>query len=163
MSDKGYRIETIRTWKDKKKVGDELIASLRDIDRYEMEGMGFTTEYGVMSSMNDTSLVFVARANDNNKLIACWGLVTLVGQEKNTYIIWALGTNEIERFRKSFVQESDRIIKRWLDFYGELTNTIAAKNKKAIAWLKRLGAEFSNTRTIKGVEYMDFVLRKKGD
>lgn len=160
---KGYRIEILHTWKEKKQVGDELIASIREIDKYEMEGMGFTTKRGVMASMADTSLVFVARANDNDKLIACWGLVTLVGQEKNTNIIWALGTNEIERFRKSFVKESDKIIKRWLDLYGELTNTIATKNKKSIAWLKRLGAEFYNTRTIKDVEYMDFVLRKKGD
>lgn len=160
---KTYSLEMARTWKDKQAIAKELIESIREIDKYEMEGLGFTTEQGVMASIYDTTPVFYAKAKDNGKLIACWGLQPLIGQTKNTYIIWALGTDEIERFRKSFVKESDAIIKRWADIYGELTNTVAVKNRRAIGWLKHLGAEFINKRTYNGVEYVDFIIRKKVD
>lgn len=160
---KTYELNLARTWNEKKAIADELIDAIREIDKYEIHGLGFTTEQGVHASIFDTAPVYAARAKDNGKLIACWGLQVLVGKEKNTYIIWALGTDEIERFRKSFVKESDAIIKRWLELYGELTNTVATRNKRAILWLKRLGAEFYNKRMYNDVEYVDFVIRKKVD
>lgn len=158
-----YRIEMARTWMDKQAIAKELIESIREIDKFEMEGLGFTTEQGIMASINDTSPVYFARAKDSGQLICCWGLEILMGQDKNTYIIWALGTDEMERFRKSFVKESDAIIKRWAEIYGELTNTVATQNRRAIGWLKHLGAEFVNKRMYNGVEYVDFIIRKKVD
>lgn len=160
---KGYKIDMVRTGKEKYALGTELIESIREIDKYEMNGMGFTTEQGIRTSMNDCTPVYYARAVDNGKLIACWGLVVLIGKEKNTYVIWALGTNELERFRKSFMKESTAILSRWVNMYKDLTNTVATKNKKAVAWLKRLGAEFEQPFLYNGVEYVNFHLKKKED
>lgn len=159
---KSYKISAIMTTKEKKALVKELVENMRQVDKMEMEGMGFTTVQGAEVSIYDTSPVYVARAADTGKLIACWGLQILMGEEKNTFIIWALGTNEIEKYRKSFAKESRQIVLRWAELYGELTNTVACFNKRAIDWLKWVGAEFSAPRTFNGNEYVDFYIRKKG-
>lgn len=158
---KSYKISAITTTKEKKALVKELVENMRQVDKMEMEGMGFTTVQGAEVSIYDTSPVYVARAADTGKLIACWGLQILMGKEKNTFIIWALGTDELNKYRKSFVKESSAIINRWVELYGELTNTVACFNKRAIAWLKWQGAEFSKPRKFNGEDYVDFVIRRK--
>ena len=158
---KEYTISAIRTTKEKKALVAELVEEMRDIDRKEIECMGFTTLQGAEVSIYETCPVYEARAKETGKLIAVWGLQVLMGKEKNTFIIWALGTNELHKYRKSFVKESRAIIDRWVELYGELTNTVACFNKKAIAWLKWQGAEFSKPRRFKDADYVDFVIRRK--
>ena len=159
---KEYKISSIMTTKEKKALISELVENMRTVDKQEMEGMGFTTVQGAEVSIYETSPVYVARGKDG-KLIACWGLQILMGQKKNTFIIWALGTDELNKYRKSFVKESSAIINRWVELYGELTNTVACFNKRAIAWLKWQGAEFSEPRKFNGEDYVDFVIRRKRD
>lgn len=158
---KGYKISCVTTTKDKKALVEELVENMRLVDKKEIEGMGFSTVEGAEVSIYETSPVYLARGNDG-RLIACWGLQILMGKEKNTYLIWALGTDEIEKYRKSFAKESRQIIRRWADLYGELTNTVACFNTKSIEWLKWVGAEFSAPREFNGIDYMDFIIRKRG-
>lgn len=157
---KNYTISAITKTAAKKELVYELVGNMRQVDRQEMQGMGFTTLQGAEVSIYETSPVYVARGNDG-KLIACWGLQILMGKEKNTFIIWALGTDEIEKYRKSFAKESRQIIRRWAELYGELTNTVACFNTRAIDWLKWVGAEFSAPRKFNGNEYVDFFIRKR--
>ncbi|MBQ6481698.1 MAG: hypothetical protein IJI45_11315 [Anaerolineaceae bacterium] len=160
---RNYTISSITTTKEKKALVKELVENLRDVDRREMECMGFTTLQGAEVSIYETSPVYEARTKDTGKLIAVWGLQILIGKKKNTFIIWALGTEELNKYRKSFVKESSAIINRWVELYGELRNTVACFNKRAIAWLKWQGAEFSKPRKFNGEDYVDFVIRRKRD
>jgi hypothetical protein len=159
---KEYKISSIMSTKEKKALVGELVENMRAVDRQEMEGMGFSTVQGAEVSIYETSPVYVARSKAG-KLIACWGLQILMGKEKNTFLIWALGTDEIEKYRKSFAKESRQIILRWAELYGELTNTVACFNTRAIEWLKWVGAEFSKPRKFNGQDYVDFVIRRKRD
>ena len=162
MSDKPYEITMLRTWREKKPVADELLRDLRAIDRFEIEGLGFTSEQGVTASFYQTTPVYMARAKDSGRLMCCWGLQIIESEDKHTYVIWALGTDELERFKKAFVKEAKEILTRWLDYYGELTNTVAVCNMRSIKWLKSMGAVFENRRKINDVDYIDFYLRKGG-
>lgn len=157
---KEYSISIIKTMKEKKALIKELTENIRQIDAREMEGMGFTTKEGVEMSIKETSPVYAGRTIDG-KLAICWGLQILMGQGHTTYLIWALGTDELDNHRKAFVQESRAIIERWVNLYGCLENTVATFNKRAIRWLKWLGAEFSEPYKIKDTEYVNFWIRRK--
>ena len=167
---KTYKIELVRKKKEKETLICELDENLREVDRREMEGMGFTSRQGVEVSIYETCPVYVARDAASGRLVACWGLQVLQFQgenyngEKKTsyrYIIWALGTNEINHHKKDFIKESTAIIKRWLELYGRLENTVATFNKKAVRWLKWMGAEFGQPYKMNGIEYVNFVITKK--
>jgi hypothetical protein len=100
------------------------------------------------------------------KLIACWGLQILDfkrkdGKHSYSYIIWALGTDEMNHYRKSFVKESKAIIDRWVELYGCLENTVACFNKRAIRWLKWVGAEFDEPYKIGKTDYVNFRIKRK--
>jgi hypothetical protein len=161
---KDYQISCVRKMDEKRKLTQELAENMREIDRKEMEGLGFSTFRGAEVSICDTAPVFVARKKDSGKLILCWGLQVLMGKgdNPNTYLIWALGTDELKGHEKSFVKESREILYRWVDMYGCLENTVATFNKRAIRWLKWLGAEFSEPFMCGNTEYVNFKLKKKG-
>lgn len=152
-----YKIEIVETMEDRKRLAKELEENLRDVDRREIEGMGFSVHQGVESSICDDLPVYVGRAADTGALVCCWGLQEIYCH----YIIWALGTDEMEHFKRPFVMESKKIIDKWLDKYGCLGNTVACFNRRAIRWLKSLGAEFMPPRKIGIVDYMDFRIVKK--
>jgi hypothetical protein len=139
----------------------EMLEGLREIDRREMEGLGVSVRSGLEQSIYDTDVVHYARVKETGKLILCYGIQHFLVVGGKYHIIWCLGTEEMKRFGKSFVKESEKVIRQWVDDYGTLLNTVATFNKEAIAWLKWLGAEFSPPRTISGVEFVDFVIRKK--
>lgn len=158
---KQYEISIITKVKEKRAVGEELLKGIRAVDRKEMEGMGVDPRKGVMWSVAQTVPIYVARDTETKKLIAVWGLQFLIGQEQNTYIIWCLGTDEINHVKKSFIEESRKYIDRWLGYYGELKNTVACFNHASIRWLKWMGAEFGEPYKINGNDYMDFVIRRQ--
>lgn len=157
-----YKIASAIKMAEKKKLYSELMEDLRAVDKKEIEGLGISSEEGVRVSIYETSPVFYARSTENGKLLMCWGLNILRNKEGgNTYLIWALGTNEIKKKKKSFLKESSAILNRWIELYGELTNTVATFNKDALHWLKWLGADFSEPFKIKDTEYVNFYLRRK--
>jgi hypothetical protein len=159
---KDYVITAVRKMDEKRLLTKELEENMREIDRKEIEGMGFSTMQGAEVSICDTAPVYVARSR-NGKLICCWGLQILIGKENNpnTYLIWALGTDELKNHKKDFVKESKAILERWMELYGCLENTVATFNKRAIHWLKWLGAEFSEPYKIGNTEYVNFKLKRK--
>lgn len=162
---KNYRISAVKTTAEKKALIRDLEKNIRDIDRREIEGLGFSTRQGVEISIYETCPVYVARTAEGGRLIACWGLQVLEfkGKEKTTYsyIIWALGTDELTHHKKDFIKESTALINRWVELYGTLENTVATFNKNAIRWLKWLGAEFSEPHKINGTEYVNFKIKRK--
>ena len=158
---RNYTISSITTGKAKKALVKELVENLRDVDRREMECMGFTTLQGAEVSIYETSPVYEARTKDTGKLIAVWGLQILMGEKKTTFIIWALGTDYLNHYAKSFVREASAIINRWVDLYGCLQNSVACFNKKSIRWLKWMGAEFSEPHRIGNTDYVDFKIKKR--
>lgn len=162
---KDYSISVVKKSAEKKQLTQELHDNLREVDRKEIEGLGFSSMQGVEISIRDTCPVFVARSRDG-KLIACWGLEILDfkradGTHDYTYVIWALGTDEMEHYKKAFVRESSAIIKRWVELYGCLENTVATFNTRAIRWLKWMGAEFGEPYKMGTTEYMNFKIKRK--
>lgn len=167
LSMKNYKITIVRKNAEKKKLTQELYENIREIDRQEIECMGFSTMQGVEISIRDTCPVYVARTAKEGKLIACWGLQVLDFHKRDdtheyTYIVWALGTDHLNHYAKSFVREASGIINRWVELYGCLQNSVACFNKKSIRWLKWMGAEFSEPHRIGNTDYVDFKIKKKG-
>ena len=152
-----YKIECVKSREEKVKLAQELLANLRQVDVEEMEGLGINPKTGVDTSIFCTHKIYYARYAQ--KLAVVWGIQFFVDRDRDINLIWCLGTDEIKHVRKSFVQESKRILMDWMKKYGELVNTVGTFNEDAIAWLTWLGAEFHNKREINGKEYVDFVLR----
>jgi hypothetical protein len=67
----------------------------------------------------------------------------------------------MNHYRKSFVKESKAIIDRWVELYGCLENTVACFNKRAIRWLKWVGAEFDEPYKIGTTDYVNFRIKRK--
>lgn len=159
---KEYRISAVTHGADKAALVKELAENMRKVDRKEIEGLGFSVLDGARITIYETSPVYVARTAEG-RLIGCWGLQILMSRKDTTYLIWALGTDELDNYPKAFVKESKALINRWLELYGELVNTVACFNKRSIKWLKWLGAEFSEPFKIGNTDYMNFKLTRKGD
>lgn len=157
---KEYTIEIKHSAKERRKVGKELAAEIRKVDKDEIKGMGEKVQESVLWSTAVTCPLYVARRADNGKLIAAWGLQVIISSP-NKYIIWCLGTDELDRVPVSFVKESKAQIEKWLGYYGKLENTVACFNKRSIRWLKRLGATFGKPYKICGNDYMDFSIKAK--
>lgn len=72
--------------------------------------------------------------NDENP-IAIVGCV-----ERQDYkIVWACGTDEVQKFAKSFVLETKRLLKKHKSEYKPYLNYVDAENTNAIRYLRHVG------------------------
>ncbi len=85
---------------------------------------------------------------------------SLVG---TTASVWLLGTNDIDRFKRSFLVLSRRFIAFMQRMYPVLYNWVDARNTASIAWLKWCGAKFDEPTPygMDGLPFCYFTLRRK--
>lgn len=89
--------------------------------------------------------------------IACvWGLIPPTILSDRAYL-WSLTTDLIEEHKFIFIRHSQRAIEILLDTYETIVGTTDAKDKRAVRWLKWLGAEFEPGDG----GALNFVIRKK--
>jgi len=70
---------------------------------------------------------------------------------------WAVGTDQITKHARFFLQGSKPLVRRWLETFPVLMNLVDARNTVAIRWLKWVGFQF-NPPAPAGPLGMDFHL-----
>ncbi len=142
---------------------EDLIRHLRasDIDEYAQTGLEETVPEAVYRSVRESEECYCL-LDKNERVIAIFGVSEplLVGGR----LVWALGTDLVERNKKSFTKATKRALRQWVREYGLLWNTVAVSNQKTVKWLEWLGVEFGNETTINGNRFLPFCIYKdKGD
>ena len=128
------------------KIVDVLIlaSNIRDCDRREIWHMSrsspfdaFKTGYGV----SDRPLVI----EHNGQPIAMFGVS---GTKGSIGVPWMLATDGIKKIKKAFLRECRDYVEEMHKDYPVLTNFVWSKNIVHIAWLKWLGFQFGETKSL---------------
>ncbi|MBQ8809469.1 MAG: DUF2833 domain-containing protein [Bacteroidales bacterium] len=118
----------------------EIAGKLRRMDRFELKAVGCRdAEQGIRQSIAG-SMIVMYMADKNERPVCIFGISSEVYEQGR--VIWCLGTDDIDRHKKEFVKHSREILRWWTAQYGQLFNYVSVQNIKALAWLKRMGAEF---------------------
>jgi hypothetical protein len=89
--------------------------------------------------------------------IACvWGFIPPSMLSDKAYI-WLYTDEKVKDHQFIFIRHSQRVIEDMLEIYPTIVGDAFVENRKAIRWLKWLGAEFSEPVGKK----LPFVIRKK--
>ncbi len=107
-------------------------------DRIELLAQGVTIPWAVDYSIKNSKEAVAIYVN--GELACITGLVIDDGLIADSYP-WLLGTDHMQHFPKQVLKYSKLLINRWLEQQPLLVNYIDARYKRAITWLKHIGAE----------------------
>lgn len=129
--------------------------ALRPHDLEECTAFGLSGAEAVVQSVFHEGGVSYAVLDESGRPVWVYGLglVPLDGE----YGIWCLGRDN--PYKRYFMQESRRVIDRWLKDYAPLVNYVSTGNAPSRRWLTWLGAEWGGRVTVGGVEFIKFILR----
>ena len=135
----------------------ELGRNLRRHDLKECTAFGLTGEQAVFESVFHRDSESYAILDERGRAVWVYGLghVPVDG----AYGIWCLGRDN--PYKRFFMEESRRVIGKWLDTYRPLVNYVSADNRPARRWLTWLGAEWGERATVGGVVFIKFTIRGK--
>lgn len=132
-----------------------IFENLRQIDRKEIIALGDNEQGVIMRSIALSDESYVAR-DEKRKPIMIFGFV------KESNCIWALGTIFVDLYQKELVKIGMQYIRDCKKKYGYMTNWIHEDNKKALRYIKRAGAIFTDTcKTEKGDIFVRFEIGGK--
>lgn len=136
---------------------NEFLKDIRKADIEEISAFTNDIRKELEESIQNSNVAIKVLSKDN-KPLCIYGVTKIKGIEG--HMIWCVGTNEMMKYKKSFVKMSKHILGNWKKQYGTMYNCVSVDNKKAIAWLKYLGANFSEPFPIGGTgkNFMNFVL-----
>ena len=136
---------------------NEFLKDIRKADIEEISAFTNDIRKELEESIQNSNVAIKVLSKDN-KPLCIYGVTKIKGIEG--HMIWCVGTNEMMKYKKSFVKMSKHILGNWKKQYGTMYNCVSVDNKKAIAWLKYLGANFSKPFPISGTgkNFMNFVL-----
>ncbi|WP_212386697.1 DUF2833 domain-containing protein [Acinetobacter junii] len=114
-----------------------LVENLRESDKEEMKAY-FNDDYSwqVKTSVKFSRDAWSVIVNGKLLFICGVGLTSMIG---NVGCPWLLGTSFIQNYPKEFYKQANNILAEIKDNYDFLENHVHAKNKTAVAFLKRLG------------------------
>lgn len=147
----------LRCKNDEEKFLNEFLKDIRKEEREEI--LILTNDiYKELNESIKNSTIAIKVLSKDNKPLCIYGTRKIKGIEGN--LIWCVGTNEIMKYKKSFVKISKHILEKWKKQYGILYNCISVENKKSFIWLKMLGAEFSEPFLVANNKYFRrFILK----
>lgn len=132
-----------------------IFENLRQIDRKEIIALCDNEQGVIMRSIILSDESYVAR-DEKRKPIMIFGFV------KESNCIWALGTVFVDLYHKELVKIGLQYIKDCKEKYGYMTNWIHEDNTKALRYIKRAGALFTDTcKTEKGDIFVRFEIGGK--
>lgn len=119
-----------------------LAENLRAQDIAELSASGYESNLScLLTGIDSTDDTFVCCDENDIPYIICGTRPT---DDPKAGIVWALGTDIVKERRKEFIKLS----LDWLDVchgkYPILMNSVHAKNKEHIKWLKWLGFSFGS-------------------
>ncbi len=132
-----------------------IFKNLRQIDRKEITALCDNEQEAIMQSIVLSDEAYVAK-NEKRKPIMIFGFV------KESNCIWALGTIFVDLYHKELVKIGLQYINDCKEKYGYMTNWIHEDNTKALRYIKRAGALFTDTcKTEKGDIFIRFEIGGK--
>lgn len=132
-----------------------IFKNLRQIDRKEITALCDDEQEAIMQSIVLSDEAYVAK-DEKRKPIMIFGFV------KKSNCIWALGTVFVDLYQKELVKIGMQYINDCKKKYGYMTNWIHEDNTKALRYIKRAGALFTDTcKTEKGDIFIRFEIGGK--
>lgn len=132
-----------------------IFENLRQIDRKEITALCDNEQEAIMQSIVLSDEAYVAK-DEKRKPIMTFGFV------KKSNCIWALGTVFVDLYHKELVKIGMQYINDCKKKYGYMTNWIHEDNTKALRYIKRAGALFTDTcKTEKGDIFIRFEIGGK--
>lgn len=132
-----------------------IFKNLRQIDRKEITALCDDEQEAIIQSIVLSDEAYVAK-DEKRKPIMIFGFV------KKSNCIWALGTVFVDLYQKELVKIGMQYINDCKKEYGYMTNWIHEDNKKALRYIKRAGALFTDTcKTEKGDIFVRFEIGGK--
>ena len=114
-----------------------MSANVRKADRQEIFAAGgMSVEEALTKSIAMSGSHFTGFIDD--KIVCMFGIGE-ISMLKYQGIVWLIGTNEIEKHKKTFMQYSKGFIEKYKRDYSYMYNFVDSRNKLALAWLKWLG------------------------
>lgn len=130
-----------------------IFKNLRQIDRKEITALCDDEQEAIMQSIVLSDEAYVAK---NGEPVMIFGFV------KKSNCIWALGTVFVDLYQKELVKIGMQYINDCKKKYGYMTNWIHEDNTKALRYIKRAGALFTDTcKTEKGDIFIRFEIGGK--
>jgi hypothetical protein len=114
----------------------QVAQRIRTADRAEIEAAGLRVDAAMAASLRAS--LWCSAAICRGWVICVWGVspVSLIGGIGEP---WLIGTDLMIKFRKSFLLESRRELKRMLRTFPVLRNRVSAVHEESIRWLAWLG------------------------
>ena len=132
-----------------------IYENMRSIDKKEITALCEDGKEAVRQSIILSDKAYVAK-NEKRKPIMIFGFV------KKANCIWALGTVLVDLYHKELVKIGLQYINDCKEKYGYMTNWINEDNTKALRYIKRAGALFTDTcKTEKGDIFVRFEIGGK--
>lgn len=132
-----------------------IFENLRQMDRKEITALCDDEQEAIMQSIVLSDESYVAK-DEKRKPIMIFGFV------KKSNCIWALGTIFVDLYQKELVKIGMQYINDCKKKYGYMTNWIHEDNTKALRYIKRAGALFTDTcKTEKGDIFIRFEIGGK--
>lgn len=132
-----------------------IFENMRPMDRKEITALCDNEQEAIMQSIVLSDEAYVAK-NEKRKPIMIFGFV------KKSNCIWALGTVFVDLYHKELVKIGMQYINDCKKEYGYMTNWIHEDNTKALRYIKRAGAIFTDIcKTEKGDIFIRFEIGGK--
>lgn len=75
--------------------------------------------------------------------------------------IWFLGSDTIMKVKRDWIKSGRFYIKKFLEKYKILANSVDIRNKKHIYWLKKMGAVFTDIVPVSEGKLINFIIFRK--
>lgn len=142
-----------------------VASRMRKADADEaMAAYGMSPEEAAWLSFWSSDLVLTVLEPESGRPMALFG-VTVGSAVSGIGSVWLFGTDDIHKHKTAFAKRSRQYLDALLDIGGGvLTNVVDVRNKVSIAWLKWLGADFSEPFKMgpNRMEFKRFIIRRDG-
>lgn len=136
-----------------------IAENMRAPDAEEARAMGHSATSALSVGLKGSVDCYTAMLND--RPVAMMGLMPKSIIEGEGYP-WFLGTEEVYHNGKAMLALGPKVVRLWRDSLPCLSGLVAVTNARAIRYIRRLGFEVGEERTvIGGVEFVTFKMERR--
>ncbi len=140
---------------------EEILARVRQADVEEFLATNGWSPRRVMEFGLKTS-TFSCAGLINGRVITIFGVApgSMIG---GTGIPWLVGTDDLEKYQRTFLRRCRKVVNAMLTVYPYLENYVDARNHVAKTWLKWLGFELEEAAPygLHGLPFHRFHMERK--
>lgn len=118
--------------------------NMRQADREELEALGQDSEEGIWQAFRASEQAWVMQEDAPMCVFGVIPTNLLTGEG----IIWLLGTDNVKRHARGFLEVSPGCLQKIMATYSHLHNYVDQRNKASIRWLKWMGFEFQEAQPL---------------